>query len=61
MKHITVELEEKLRARILDLEDKERWMRNPKNPDGFAASILIGRCQGQIGEIKYIMQMAGCK
>lgn len=53
---MTNSLIEKLEARIKDLEDKERFIRSPKNPDGMPGSILLGRVQGQIGEAKYWLE-----
>jgi hypothetical protein len=61
MEKISSEFERTLRTRLADLVDKESWMRNSKNPDGPSAPILIGRVQGQIGEVKYILEIAGCK
>lgn len=51
--YYTIPLIEKLEVRIKDLEDKEHFMRSPKNPGGMPESILLGRVQGQIGEAKY--------
>lgn len=47
-----------IQVRIADLEDKERWMRDPKNPDGHPSAILLGRVQGQISEAKHILLLA---
>lgn len=61
MKHITAEFEERLRARLKDLKDKEAFMRSPASQGGgFPRSILIGRMQGQIGEVEHILREAGC-
>lgn len=58
---LDVDAEEKIRARIDWLKQKERAQREVGGPEYTASQLLWGRTQGNIGALEWVLREAGLK